>query len=140
MVGRIEIPSELELDMLLSYLQQHAQKPIGQELRGTLETKAGHAFQSICSQCHAQPDPKQHSAHEWPAVVGRMKAHETTLGKLVPDEAKPGSSSVSCVSMRRLQSDSGRSELLQLRDQLPTQPPLARSRVGGQGTATARRC
>jgi hypothetical protein len=90
MMGRIEVPSELELDMLLSYLQQHAQKPIGQELRGTLETKAGHAFQSIYSQCHAQPDPKQHSAREWPAVVGRMKAHETTLGKLVPDEAKPG--------------------------------------------------
>jgi hypothetical protein len=61
-----------------------------------------------------------------------MKAHETTLGKLVPDDDKPGSSSVSCVSMRRLQSDSGRSELLAVAViEISYQPPLARSRVGG---------
>lgn len=88
MMGRIEAPSERELDVILSYLQQHAQRPIGEELRGALETKAGHAFQSICAQCHALPDPKQHTAQEWPAVVDRMKVHETTLGKLVPDETE----------------------------------------------------
>lgn len=44
MMGRIEVPRELELDVLLSYLQQHAQKPIGQELRGALETRLGMYF------------------------------------------------------------------------------------------------
>lgn len=44
MMGRIEVPRELELDVLLSYLQQHAQKPIGQELRGALETRLGMHF------------------------------------------------------------------------------------------------
>lgn len=88
MMGRIEAPSERELDVILSYLQQHAQRPIGEELRGALETKVGHVFQSICAQCHALPDPKQHTAQEWPVVVGRMKVHETILGKLVPDETE----------------------------------------------------
>jgi cytochrome c5 len=88
MMGRIGAPSERELDAILSYLQQHAQKPIGPELRGALETKAGKAFQAICSQCHALPDPRQHSTQEWPAVVDRMKAHETALRKLVPDETE----------------------------------------------------
>jgi hypothetical protein len=88
MMGRISAPSKRELDVILSYLQQHAQRPIGQELWGALETRAGHAFQSFCSQCHALPDPKQHTAQEWPAVVARMKAHEATLGKFVPDETE----------------------------------------------------
>ncbi len=88
MTGRIEAPSERELDVILDYLQRHAQRPIGPELQGALETKAGRAFQSICSQCHALPDPKQHTAQEWPAVVDRMKGHETTLGKSVPGETE----------------------------------------------------
>lgn len=88
MMGGIKAPSERELDLILAYLQQHAQKPLGQELQGALETKAGQVFQSICSQCHALPDPKQHTVEEWPAVVNRMKLHETTVGKFVPDAAE----------------------------------------------------
>jgi hypothetical protein len=41
-----------------------------------------------CTQCHALPDPKQHTAHEWPAVVVRMKKNMSIMGKDVPVETK----------------------------------------------------
>jgi hypothetical protein len=32
-------------------------------------------FGIACSQCHALPDPRRHTAREWPAVVERMQRH-----------------------------------------------------------------
>lgn len=56
-MGRIDAPSGRELDAILAYLQRHAEKPVGPELRNILETKAGRALQPNCSQCHALPEP-----------------------------------------------------------------------------------
>jgi cytochrome c2 len=86
MMGRIKAPDEQELATLLGYLQAHAQKPLATRLAPSLETPAGKAFRSVCSQCHTLPDPGQHNAKGWPGVVERMKGYMKSMGKQVPDE------------------------------------------------------
>lgn len=46
------------------------------------------AFQEICSQCHALPDPGRHTSQEWPTVVEQMKGYMKSMGKPVPNEQK----------------------------------------------------
>ncbi len=36
------------------------------------ESSGAKIFMTLCTQCHGLPDPKSHSAQEWPAVVVRM--------------------------------------------------------------------
>ncbi len=86
----VESPDESELQAILRYLQEYAQKPIDTAQYDDLDTSAGRAFQSTCSLCHALPDPQQHTSEEWPAVVVRMKQNMVTQGKTVPDEATIG--------------------------------------------------
>lgn len=83
-----EVPTEAELKTLTEYLQKHAQRPIDTAKYADLSTPAGKLFSTTCSQCHALPDPKQHTAQEWPSVVLRMQTNMTAMGKPVPDEAK----------------------------------------------------
>ena len=87
MKSRVEIPSKKELHILLSYLQKYAQKPINATQYRDLLTSAGQAFTVVCSQCHILPDPTQHPAKDWPAVVERMKQYMTEMEKPVPDQA-----------------------------------------------------
>ncbi|CUB07480.1 hypothetical protein [Tepidiphilus thermophilus] len=82
----VAAPNSAELDILLDYLQKHAQQPIDAAEFPDLNTRAGQAFGTICAQCHALPDPRQHTEQEWPAVVGRMRGHEAAMGKFVPDK------------------------------------------------------
>mgnify|MGYP000857521101 CR=1 FL=1 len=82
----VAAPDPVQLEILLGYLQRHAQKPIDAAEFPDLNTRAGQAFSATCVQCHALPDPKQHTAREWPAVVGRMRGNMTGMGKIVPDE------------------------------------------------------
>lgn len=39
------------------------------------ESPGAQVLRTQCAQCHAVPDPKAHTAAEWPAVVRRMVAH-----------------------------------------------------------------
>lgn len=86
MMGRIEAPDKQELATILGYLQAHAQKALDTRLAPGLETAAGKAFRDFCSQCHALPDPGQHTAKKWPEVVERMKGYMESMDKRVPDE------------------------------------------------------
>lgn len=79
MMEGVEVPSEAELDALNSYLARFAQKPIDRG-RYNLESGDGRAFDLACSQCHSLPDPKRHTAAEWPEVVERMKRHLEWIG------------------------------------------------------------
>lgn len=90
MMGEIEAPAEGELASIQSYLQAHAQKPLPERLFPALASEAGKTFRGVCSQCHVLPDPAQHTAAEWPAVVERMKGYMTSMGKTVPDERTVG--------------------------------------------------
>jgi hypothetical protein len=86
----VESPDESELQAILHYLQEHAQQPIDKAQYDDLDTSAGRAFQSTCVLCHALPDPQQHTAEEWPAVIERMRQNMITQGKTVPNEATIG--------------------------------------------------
>ena len=80
----IEAPADGELETLIAYLQKHAQKPIDKTQYEDLDTSAGKLFGDVCAQCHALPDPKQHTVDEWPAVVQRMTRNMEAMGKPVP--------------------------------------------------------
>ena len=83
----IDAPDNSEMQAILGYLQENAQKPIDLTQYDDLDTSAGRAFQATCSVCHAIPDPQLHTSVEWPVVVERMKQNMVILGKTVPNEA-----------------------------------------------------
>jgi cytochrome c5 len=82
----VSVPSAPELNALNEYLLKHAQKPIDLAKYPDLDSPAGRIFQGACAQCHALPDPQQHTSPEWPTVVTRMRKNMSTMGKPVPDE------------------------------------------------------
>lgn len=86
MLRRVLIPPENDWNILAVYLDKHAQVPLDKTLTSDLDTPAGMAFQSTCSQCHAAPNPGTHTASEWPRVVLRMKTHIMRTGKKMPDQ------------------------------------------------------
>jgi len=77
----VKAPSQQELDSLLAYLGKHGQKAIdpGQypDLRTTV---SGQSYSEACTQCHELPDPKRHTAKEWPQVVERMQKNMARVG------------------------------------------------------------
>ncbi|MCD6681835.1 MAG: hypothetical protein LT102_14510 [Burkholderiaceae bacterium] len=70
-------PSADEEREIVAYLQRHAQRSLDlqaePEVARALEHGPGRVFAEACSQCHALPDPAQHTAGEWPKVVERMR-------------------------------------------------------------------
>lgn len=40
-----------------------------------LNSPAGKLYTQTCARCHALPNPRQHTADQWPAVVARMEQH-----------------------------------------------------------------
>ena len=52
------------------------------------ETDKGYALtQEYCIQCHQPPNPRQHTAREWPQVVVRMEGYMQRQGRTVPSQA-----------------------------------------------------
>lgn len=91
MMRDIEAPSQQELEALIKYLQANALKVMEITEHPDIDTTpAGIAFQQTCSRCHSLPDPGQHTADEWPAVVKRMTQNMTNMGKSVPDKTTLG--------------------------------------------------
>jgi hypothetical protein len=65
--------------VMLDYLTNNAL----QVSMAQLPARPGRAtFQTQCTQCHALPDPAQHSTQDWYVVVRRMNQHmRDILGK-----------------------------------------------------------
>jgi len=80
----IKTPSDAELQVLTTYLQKNARQTIDETQYTDLNSPAGTTFSVTCSQCHALPDPQQHTADEWPGVVERMTQNMEIMGKTVP--------------------------------------------------------
>jgi cytochrome c5 len=80
----IAVPDDAERIVILNYMLAHAL----QVTSGTLPNAPGKdVFLATCSQCHALPDPKQHSAEDWVAVVRRMNVHmEKMLGTVLSQD------------------------------------------------------
>jgi len=87
MMTRIEAPDDNELDILRAYLEKNGQRAVDVSKLSGADTPGGLAFQKTCAQCHALPDPVQHTSHEWPAVIERMRTNMTAMGKQLPDQA-----------------------------------------------------
>jgi hypothetical protein len=51
---------------------------------------SGEAFRVACSQCHVLPDPKRHTAAEWPRVVARMQENMEWMNRVVGSKPTPG--------------------------------------------------
>ena len=88
MMDKVEAPSEKEVAVLTAYLQKHGQLEIN-PAHPALVSEQGQMFSIACSQCHALPDPRRHTAREWPGVVERMKRHMSWANVVVgPDNLK----------------------------------------------------
>lgn len=72
----VAVPSTSERFLMLNYLTANALKVSG----ANLPAGAGReAFQLVCSRCHALPDPRNHSAQDWPTVFARMETNMTRM-------------------------------------------------------------
>ena len=80
---KIEVPSLQEGTELLTYLKRHSLQAADQSKLEHLDTPRGMAFLQTCAQCHALPDPKQHSTQEWPSITTRMNQNMELMQKPV---------------------------------------------------------
>lgn len=88
MMAGVTAPSAEESKVLVAYLQQNAQKPLNPAAVPAINTPAAEAFRLACQQCHVLPDPKRHTAREWPAVVARMQVNMEWMNRVV--SSRPG--------------------------------------------------
>lgn len=70
----VSAPGADEVDTLTEYLQRNGQSEMAAD-HPALRTEAGRIYALACTQCHALPDPRRHTAREWPAVVQRMRGY-----------------------------------------------------------------
>ena len=88
MMDNVEAPTDPEVVTLTRYYQKHGQNEMD-PAHPALRTEAGKIYSIACTQCHALPDPRRHTAREWPGVVERMKRHMTWANTVVgPDSLK----------------------------------------------------
>lgn len=65
--------------------------PMMNAVSGEMRSAPGFKLaEQYCSECHAAPNPQQHSAGEWPSVVARMLDNMRRLGKPVPGQQDTG--------------------------------------------------
>lgn len=74
MMAGVEAPSDAEVVTLATYLAKHGQQEMDRR-SPALRTNPGRMYSIACSQCHALPDPRRHTANEWPGIVQRMQGH-----------------------------------------------------------------
>jgi cytochrome c2 len=92
MMAGVEAPSAVETAALVGYLRKHAQKPLDPARYPEVFSPSGEAFRLACNQCHVLPDPRRHTAREWPEVVARMQQNMEWMNRVVgsqPDPAEP---------------------------------------------------
>lgn len=88
MMAGVKAPTAEESKVLVAYLKKHAQKPIDAQAIPEVNQPGAEAFRLACQQCHVLPDPRRHTAREWPAVVARMQANMEWMNRVVG--SRPG--------------------------------------------------
>lgn len=68
----MKAPSPNDQKDIVAYLKANSLKSITPDLVPLPESPGAESFKNSCSQCHALPDSKLHTAEEWPGVVERM--------------------------------------------------------------------
>ena len=90
MMAGIEVPAPADARVLVAYLRRHAQRPLDPKRYPEVNAPAGESFRVACNQCHALPDPRRHTAAEWPAVVARMQKNMEWMNRVVSSKPLPG--------------------------------------------------
>lgn len=90
MMAGVEAPSAEENQALVAYLRRHGQKALDPKRYPEVDSPAGESFRLACSQCHVLPDPRRHTAGEWPAVVARMQKNMEWMNRVVGSKPVPG--------------------------------------------------
>jgi cytochrome c2 len=88
MMAGVAAPTVEEADALLKYLQRHAQRPLDPR-RTPVDRPGAQSFKLACQQCHVLPDPRRHTAAEWPAVVARMQKNMEWMNRVVGNRHPP---------------------------------------------------
>jgi hypothetical protein len=83
MMAGVKAPAAEETRALTAYLQKHAQTPLDPKRYPEAYRPSGEAFRLACNQCHVLPDPKRHTAAEWPSVVARMQENMKWMNVVV---------------------------------------------------------
>ena len=90
MMAGVKAPTPEEAAALVAYLRRHAQLPLDPKRYPEVYRPAGEAFRLACNQCHVLPDPKRHTAAEWPQVVARMQENMQWMNRVVGTRPLPG--------------------------------------------------
>jgi hypothetical protein len=90
MMAGVQAPSEEETRVIVAYLARHGQKPLDPARYPEVNQRSGEAFRLACNQCHVLPDPKRHTAKEWPLVVARMQENMAWMNRIVGSQPTPG--------------------------------------------------
>jgi len=88
MMAGVSAPSVDEAEALLAYLQENAQRPLDPR-RTPVNGPEAQSFRLACQQCHVLPDPRRHTAAEWPAVVARMQENMEWMNRVVGNRHPP---------------------------------------------------
>lgn len=83
------VPTYGQGKVLFAYLMNNAMNSVRLSLVRQ-DVEGAPDYSRTCMQCHQLPNPKQHTAAEWPAVVKRMKRHMRSMGKIVPSDEEAG--------------------------------------------------
>ena len=90
MMAGVKAPLEDETRTLVAYMQKYAQTPLDTQRYPEVNRPSGEAFRLACNQCHVLPDPKRHTADEWPKVVARMQENMEWMNRVVGSQPVPG--------------------------------------------------
>lgn len=81
----LPVPTSAERVTMLNYLLEHALEVTGNALP---DGPGRQLFSATCSRCHELPDPRQHSANDWAAVVIRMRQHMVQMLSESPPQSQ----------------------------------------------------
>jgi hypothetical protein len=89
MMAGVQAPTDEEARQLLTYLRQNSQRALDPRKYPDVESPAAQSFRLACNQCHVLPDPRRHTAREWPAVVQRMEQNMQWMNRVVGSQRDP---------------------------------------------------
>ena len=90
MMAGVQAPSPGETRVIVAYHVKHGQNPIDPARIPEVNAPSAEPFRLACGQCHVLPDPRRHTAREWPAVVARMQKNMEWMNRVVGSRAVPG--------------------------------------------------
>ncbi len=90
MMAGMEAPGPEQAKTIAAYHRKHALRPLDAKQIPDVNAPGAESFRVACSQCHALPDPRMHTAREWPAVVERMQKNMEWMNRVVGSRPVPG--------------------------------------------------